>query len=231
MIHLVMSVFAAHFATADVVYKDPATAASGRYHIEAASDDRGILVFIHGSGGAASYKSLLPTLLKITKPYKQAVLMAQVPNDRDTWAEAEHGPQFNHAAYLKGLLNTVVKEKHPHLSGKPVTFVGLSAGSTFLSGDFLPIFVNEFPEGSAILLCGGGPPVGRVASVHDRVRTRFAIEVVITTSDFLYDQTMDAVRYWRNRRVATNLTRIPKGGHCGFDLEKQLQAALNRLQT
>jgi hypothetical protein len=156
-------------------------------------------------------------------------MAVQVPNQRDTWAEPAHGTTFHHASYLKGLLSEALKNKFPHLAKGRYVFVGLSAGSTFLSGDFLPDYIQDYPGGSAVLLCGGGPPL--TASASKPVTGDFKMEVVITVEDFLYNQTLDAVRYWRNRRVPVNLNRLQKGGHCAFDIEQELKAALQRLLT
>ena len=195
----------------------------GKYMIEknAATTRQGVLVFFHGSGSTSSYATNFEDLRKIAGDYKLLPIALQAPNGAITWAE--QGPESGRVTYVRDLLKREVFDKYPSLDPKATIFVGFSAGSTFISGDFLPAHIQDY-GGGAILLCGGAPPQfpRRVASPQGQ----FKMFVAIQPTDFLFAQTMAGVQFWRGQDLTVKTVKPPGSGHCGFSFNEQLVSGL-----
>jgi len=141
-------------------------------------------------------------------------LAVQAPSHAETWAESADGPPKGHAYYAQALLDQAVFAKSPALTRRRSVFVGVSAGSTFLSGDFLPAYGQHY-GGGAVLLCGGGRPLHSATAGGAAVGLRFLF--MIQRGDFLYAQTLDAVNFWEALKVPAELRVMDGSGHCAFD--------------
>ncbi|MCX6107421.1 MAG: hypothetical protein NTY08_16470 [Proteobacteria bacterium] len=189
-----------------------------------------LLVYFHGAGGGPHYTSQLNELTRAAHVYKMALLMIQAPNGTRSWAEPGPGSELRHVDYVNSLLEEKVYSVHKELSRQRTVFVGWSAGSTFISGDFLPSQVGKY-QGGAILLCGGGPPVlptlpENSLPISAQTKAGFRVFYYIHGGDFLARQTMEGVSYWRDRGLAVS-GEHPRGtGHCAFDLSKTLDQGL-----
>ena len=132
-----------------------------------------------------------------------------------------------HKRALRLLHDTILKD--PALDQTRIVFVGFSAGSTFLSGDYLPEKATEY-KGGAVMLCGGGPPVTpsswQVTMLEKGFDESFKLYYYIAEDDFLYRQTMEGIYFWKMRRASPILVAPKSGGHCGFDFIKTLELGL-----
>lgn len=195
----------------------------GKYMMEktAANARQGVLVFFHGSGGTNSYAANFEDLRTIAKEFKLLPIALQAPNGAITWAEK--GPESGRVPYVRDFLKREVFDKYPSLDPKATIFVGFSAGSTFISGDFLPAYIQDY-GGGAILLCGGAPPQfpRRVASP----RGQFKMFVAIQPTDFLFTQTMAGVQFWRGQELTVKTVQPPGSGHCAFSVNDQVRSGI-----
>ena len=188
---------------------------TGKYRIDrpAPGAKLGVLVYFHGSGSTASYAANFSDLSKIAASFDLAPVALQAPDGAITWAEK--GPKSGRIPYAHALLKTEVFGKSPNLDINKTVFVGVSAGATFVAGDFLPSYLKDY-GGGAVLLCGGAVPIYPAKS---SAGTRdFKMFVAIHPTDFLFGQTIAGVDFWRNRGLLVKTIKPLAGGHCGFDL-------------
>jgi len=189
-----------------------------------------LLAYFHGAGGGPHYTSQLNELTRAATAYKMALILIQAPNGARSWAEPGPGSGLRHVDYVNSLLEEKVYNVYKELSRQRTVFVGWSAGSTFISGDFLPSQVGKY-QGGAVLLCGGGPPVlptlpENSLPILPPTKSGFKIFYYILGGDFLARQTMEGVVYWRNRGLTVSGEHPRGAGHCAFDLDKTLEQGL-----
>lgn len=187
----------------------------GKYTIDRPSSDakRGALVYFHGSGATKSYAANFSELMQVAQKFDLTPVALQAPDGAITWAEK--GPPSGRVPYVQALLKTEVFGKSPNLDINKTIFVGVSAGATFVAGDFLPSYFKDY-GGGAVLLCGGASPIYPMkiaTSIKD-----FKMYVAIHPTDFLFGQTIMGVDFWRNRGITVKTIQPAGGGHCGFDL-------------
>jgi len=215
------------------IFQDPITNKSGKYTVKfsarAAAKSQGLLAFFHGSGNTSGYAGVFDALEAVAKEFNLVPLAIQAPNNAITWPDKAIGPSNQHVAYVKSLLERVIFNAHPEMAKDRSIFVGFSAGSTFLSGDFLPAQIDQF-KGGAILLCGGGGPVAQSPSIYQvlppTIAQNFRFHVYIQKNDFLLGQTTQGVSYWKSRGAQVSFETPDGGGHCAFDFAKELQRAM-----
>ena len=189
----------------------------------------GLLVFIHGSGAADSYAAPISQLNQIGKDFNLIIVAVQVPDRIITWAKGSPGDGHRHTEYLEALIQQKLKASYPFDANRAY-FVGLSAGSTYLSGDFLPEVSASF-KGGVLLLCGGAQPFFGLAKDHaDKLKEQYKIYARIDSSDFLYGQTVQAIAFYKTLGFKT-FTDITKngGGHCAFDFAAAVKTGLTKL--
>lgn len=214
----------------EFTYTDAALKKTGKYTLSNPDPSSrpkkpGLLVYFHGSGATNTYASNFSSLDDVARKLGLLAMAVQAPNGSDTWANAATGKSNQHDLYVRNLLDKVF----PTLQGldkNKILFVGISAGSTFLSGDFLPRFLTRY-KGGAVLLCGGGGPVVMEESLFKRLSAKEAsampLSYYIQKADFLYGQTMQGIFYWRQRQAKVAYETPEGGSHCGFDLIKELE--------
>ena len=215
-------------------YTDPALNKSGKYKLQLPSgatvaQPYGLLVFFHGSGGGPSYASIFAELSRVAAAYHLAPLAIQAPNGANSWPDASRTSQQHHVQYVNSLLDALVFKPHPEITRQRVVFVGLSAGSTFISGDYLPSEIGKY-GGGAILLCGGGPPLMLNALNNSPLtadlKQHFKLFSYIQTGDFLFNQTTSGLRYWKYRGLTPIAENPPGGSHCGFAVGQALDQGI-----
>ena len=191
----------------------------------------GLLLFIHGSGATDSYAAPIAQLQEFGKTYDLLIVAVQAPDHATTWPNGNPAQDNRHTAYLKALIAEKLAPAHPFDPNR-VYFVGMSAGSTFLTGDFLPEAGPSF-TGGMVLLCGGAAPFFPLDKTRaDQLRNQLKLYYRIDSSDFLYGQATGAISYYSRLGVRTFTDITHKGGgHCGFDFATALKAALDKIDT
>jgi hypothetical protein len=196
---------------------------TGKYRIDrpAPGTKLGVLVYFHGSGSTASYAANFSDLSKIAASFDLAPVALQAPDGAITWAEK--GPSSGRIPYAQALLKTEVFGKSPNLDINKTIFVGVSAGATFIAGDFLPSHIKDY-RGGAVLLCGGASPIYPIKIAT--TKKDFKMYAVIHPTDFLFGQTIAGVDFWRNRGLLVKTIQPMVAGHCGFDLNAALREGI-----
>ncbi len=198
----------------ETVFKD-AYGRTGKYRIDrpGSGSRRGVLVYFHGSGATANYAANFAELATIAHRFELTPVALQAPDGAITWAEK--GPSSGRISYAQALLKREVFGKSPSLDINKTIFVGVSAGATFVAGDFLPSHIKDY-GGGAVLLCGGASPIYPIKIAT--TKKDFKMYVAIHPTDFLFGQTMMGVDFWRKRGLTVKTIQSAGGGHCGFDL-------------
>jgi poly(3-hydroxybutyrate) depolymerase len=239
-VFLLLTLFLAQAATAGTRternFKDPVTGKSGRYTAAfdpgAAPKSQGLLLFFHGSGNTQGYASVFDSLASVAAEFKLVPLALQAPNQAVTWPEGPNAPHNRHVEYVNSFLEREVFSRHAEITPDRLILVGFSAGSTFLSGDFLPSFVHRH-GGGAVMLCGGGGPVRFPQDVFRKLTKaeaqKFPLYFMIQKKDFLYHQTMQGVGYWKSRQALVHADTPEGGGHCAFDLASELRKGIRKI--
>jgi hypothetical protein len=233
---LLLSTKAAAGPRTEQSFKDPVTGKSGRYTAafepRAAPKSHGLLLFFHGSGNTQGYASVFDSLATVAAEFKLIPLALQAPNNAVTWPEGPNAPDNRHVEYVKSFLERELFPRHAEIAPDRMILVGFSAGSTFLSGDFLPAFLHRH-AGGAVMLCGGGGPVRYPPDVFRKLTTteaqKFPLYFMIQKKDFLYHQTMEGVGYWKSRQALVHADTPEGGGHCAFDLASALRKGIRRI--
>jgi hypothetical protein len=182
----------------------------------------GVLVYFHGSGSTANYAAKFSDLSDIARQFDLTPVALQAPDGAITWAEKD--APSGRIPYAHALLKAEVFGKFPNLDANKSIFVGISAGATFISGDFLPSYINEY-GGGAVLLCGGSSPI-----YQNQLRGKFKnfkMFVAIHPTDFLFSQTVDGVDFWRSFGLTIKSIQPPGKGHCGFDIDKAMKDGIS----
>ena len=218
-------------AAEERLYVHPSLHKTGHYQImpPSGTGPAGVMVFFHGSGAGSAYAAQMELLAGAAKAYNLAVVALEAPDHAVSWAADLPRIGALNTEYVRDLLATTVFGPHPSWSSERTVFVGYSAGSTFLSGDFLPDAVEHF-RGGAVLLCGGGMPLNstkqNTAPLGARVRQHFKMYYVIQTGDFLFNQATAGFNLWKSRGLKVAGESPAGGSHCGFDLGKALRDGL-----
>ena len=189
----------------------------------------GLMLFIHGSGGGDHYAATASVLAGVAREHNLILVAVQAPDHAVSWPNGNPAENNRHAQYLRSLIATRLASE---LKFDPARLylVGLSAGSTFLAGDFLAEIGKDY-RGALVLLCGGASPFFGIDRLAENARAgRFKIYVRIDTSDFLYAQTMQSVDFFKKTgfTVVTDISSEGRG-HCAFDPAAVVSTALVRV--
>lgn len=239
VVFLVLLVFATRAAAGtrtEQSFKDPVTGKSGLYtaafETRAAPKSQGLLVFFHGSGNTQGYAGVFETLAAAGREFNLSPVALQAPNNAVTWPEGPHAPNNRHVEYVKSFLEREIYAKHPEIKADRLILAGFSAGSTFLSGDFLPVGLRNY-TGGAVMLCGGGGPVRFPPDVFRKLTPeealRFPLYFMIQKKDFLYPQTLQGIDYWKSRQTLLHAETPEGGAHCAFDFASELMKGIRKI--
>ncbi|HYX35677.1 MAG TPA: hypothetical protein VE954_21485 [Oligoflexus sp.] len=217
-------------------FKDPVTGKSGLYTAafaeRAAPNSHGLLLFFHGSGNTQGYAGSFETLEAAGREFNLIPVALQAPNQAITWPEGPNAPNNRHVEYVESFLNREIYAKHSAVDRRRLILVGFSAGSTFLSGDFLTAGIRQY-QGGAVMLCGGGGPVRMPPDVFTKLSSveanHFPLYFLIQKKDFLYPQTMQGIAYWKNRQAKVQAETPEGGGHCAFDFATELRRGIRKI--
>jgi hypothetical protein len=216
-------------------FKDPVTGKSGLYtaafESRGAPKSQGLLLFFHGSGNTQGYASSFEALERAGREFNLVPLALQAPNNAVTWPEGPNSPNNRHVEYVTSFLEREIAAKHPEINRDRLILVGFSAGSTFLSGDFLPGSIRQL-KGGAVMLCGGGGPVTYPPDVFRKLTPeesqKFPLYFMIQKKDFLFAQTLQGIGYWKSRQALVHADTPDNGGHCAFDFLAEMTRGIRK---
>lgn len=187
----------------------------------------GLLLYFHGTGGAASYKSVPGTLVSVARKHRLWPVSIRAP-DGFNWPSQSWESRNGFAEYVDDLLRKRLL-RLPWVDSRRIFFMGWSAGAIFLSGDFLPHFGAGY-RGAALMFCGGGMPfLPAVYKVED-LKKNMVLYYRIGQKDFLFRQTMPAVKFYRRFGVRVLVRVGQEAGHCNFDMAKELKEGLAKIR-
>jgi hypothetical protein len=188
---------------------------------------RATMVVLHGSGGAGNLQSLLESvsLSACRNQFRMAALAA--PNKKRNWPfESATGEGQD-----KFLLEFLREDLPAHFNlsraqkREPLMLVGVSAGATFLMGDFYPRHASQF-KGLALALCGGAwPNYPRIVGVKT-LDVRFPLFVQIGKSDFLLEQVKAGLTRYAEMGLPVRASFTDAAGHCAFDFNQAIDAVI-----
>lgn len=177
-----------------------------------------LLIFFHGSGGAKSYATPLTKLKPLRKKFKIHLMSIRSPT-RGNWPEKSPNNQ-SHVEYTREIIKHVQKG----YKFKELILVGYSAGSTFVSGDFIPKYDFNYKL-RGILLCGGGWPLSRTLDSTDVLRKKVQLYFRIGRKDFLFDQVMATMAFYAYHKISLK-KKVTEEGHCQFPLRTSVEEGL-----
>lgn len=220
----------------ELSFKDPLTGKSGHYtaafESRGAPKSQGLLLFFHGSGNTKGYASSFEVLERAGREFNLVPVALQAPNNAITWPEGPNSPNNRHVEYVTSFLEREIAAKHPEINQDRLILVGFSAGSTFLSGDFLPDSIRKL-KGGAVMLCGGGGPVSYPPDVFRKLTAeesrKFPLYFMIQKKDFLYAQTVQGLGYWKSRQALVHADTPNDGGHCAFDFGTEMIRGIRKI--
>lgn len=188
---------------------------------------RATMVVLHGSGGAGNLSSLLKSvsISACRNRFRMAALAA--PNKKRNWpfeSTAGEGQDRFLVEFLRDVLpahfNLSRSQRH-----EPLMLIGVSAGATFLMGDFYPRHASQF-KGLALALCGGAwPNYDRIVGVKT-LDAGFPLFVQIGKSDFLFEQVKAGLTRYAEMGLPVRASFTDAAGHCAFDFNQAIDAAL-----
>ena len=181
-----------------------------------------LLVFFHGSGGAAGYAQPMKNLKTIADDYGFHIMSIKAPTGNN-WPNPDFAKDNGHITYAHEAIQQQVKA----LGIKKVVFLGWSAGSTFLVGDFIPV-VGSYYQGGAIMLCGGGRPYFDQFYRLSLIRKNMRLYFRVGSKDFLYDQVREVIAHYQKAQIKLSYM-LTKEKHCGFSLVAATREGLQAL--
>ncbi len=189
------------------------------------------MVVLHGRGGSTSVGSLLESFRPSLCKHNLKGIAPAAPTANANWPfetpSGEGQDQF--------LLDLIQKDARELLKLSPkkavgsVLVVGVSAGATFLMGDFYPKHGHQL-RGTAIALCGGSWPVNGVIQGVKTIEANFPLFVQIGKTDFLFDQVRAGLTKYSELGLPVRARFTDRSGHCAFDFNEAIDNVLAEAQ-
>ncbi|NBW80471.1 hypothetical protein EBR21_01835 [bacterium] len=213
------------FPESDVVLSDCQDSKGDLRH--AARKWDGAMVVLHGSGGAGSLKDLAQMLSVSTCKHRLRLAVPAAPTRNRNWPfETSQGERQD-----EYLLELIKKDIPAAWQAPPATIVtnlfivGISAGATFLMGDFYPRHAHQF-KGRALALCGGAwPSQDKIVGIK-KLDADFPLFVQIGTSDFLFEQVRAGLTKYSKMGLPLQASFTDAPGHCAFDFNAAVDAVM-----
>jgi hypothetical protein len=169
----------------------------------------GLTIHLHGDGGG-DYDWLYEDNARIGLEHGLLGIVVRAPNNKCCWYE---GGEAN-AKFLDDLIQNEFFVKY-NIDKRRVYFSGVSGGSQFLTGQFIPIYGSRYNSG-AVMLCGGPDNwQDSITSTPEFVRD-FKLYWYSTQGDFLLDQVQEGISYYKNLGMQVGSEIRPSGDHCDF---------------
>lgn len=189
----------------------------------------GLLVVLHGRGGhAAAQLSTMATQFKAVACKRNlALVVPEAASANRNWpferAGGDKQDQFLNEL-LEKKIPTLVKIKKPHTT----FFVGISAGATFLMGDFYPRHAQRY-SGAAIALCGGSWPTDTRQLTELGKFKKMPLAIRISEKDFLFRQARAGIVAYEKARIPVYKRITSESGHCAFSMDEATEEALSQI--
>jgi hypothetical protein len=169
----------------------------------------GLTIHLHGDGGG-DYDWLYEDNARIGLKHGLLGIVVRAPNRKCCWYE---GGEAN-AKYLDDLIQNELFVKY-NIDKRRVYFSGVSGGSQFLTGQFIPLYGSRYNSG-AVMLCGGPDNWQRSINSTPEFIAGFKLYWYATQGDFLLDQVQDGIRYYQGLGMQVGSEIRPTGDHCDF---------------
>lgn len=209
---------------------------SSKYSLVKPTENKGILLFLHGEGAANENPVRVKEISAIAAKHDLAAVAVASPLG-NSWlgpVDTTNENLIPAAAYLNEFIDHLTKE-HKMASNR-IFLVGVSESSSFINAHFLPnVAETSVKGGGSILLCGGKVPVYRTAAgaPEFKVSKAFAkshpIFAYIQKADKLFEQTKAGIQELANYGFPVKSSMPEGGSHCGFDLNVQIKGSLDIL--
>ena len=184
---------------------------------DVATKTYGLHIHLHGDGGGGytdfPNKETRNNLIGIA---------IKAPNAGMTWGRDEG---VAHGQYVNELIEKVLLKNY-NIDKDRIYFSGVSGGSYFLAGNFLPTFGAKYSAG-AILMCGGEPPRVSIAQPEFLTKTKTYWLITKDERPDITASVQQATAAYKQQLttlgVSDSTTVMPVeyygtgGGHCAFN--------------
>ena len=195
--------------------------ALGRCAANSKSKPEGILVLLHGRGGHTAIEKLVNAFPKFACRRNFAVVAPAAPTANKNWPfEQKRGEKQD--LFLLELIQKNLPQTFSINENTPIHLVGISAGATFLMGDFYPRHGFKL-KGLAAALCGGSWPTQSEINGFKDIEKHFPLFVQISKQDFLFKQTEAGLKRYMDLGLPLRAKITEEPGHCAFDFEQSLE--------
>lgn len=195
--------------------------ALGRCAANSKSKPEGIVVLLHGRGGHTAIEKLVNEFPKFACRRNFAVVAPAAPTANKNWPfEQKQGEKQD--LFLLELLQKNLPQTFSMNEKTPIYLVGISAGATFLMGDFYPRHGFKL-KGLAAALCGGSWPTQSEIKGFKNIEQHFPLFVQISKQDFLFKQTEAGLKRYMDLGLPLRAKITEEPGHCAFDFEESLE--------
>lgn len=189
----------------------------------------GLMVVLHGRGGHTQLDKLAQRFKTIACSRNLAVVVPAASSSNQNWPfEREGGDKQD--LFLIEILKNEIQKKTKITEPSDTVFIGISAGATFLMGDFYPRHANLY-RGAAIALCGGSWPTDKSKLKEKENFKKFPLTLRISKKDFLYKQSEAGIRTYEAHGIPVIKKITHEQGHCNFPLETAAEELLNELKS
>jgi hypothetical protein len=188
----------------------------------------GIVVLLHGRGGHTAIEKLVNAFPKFACRRNFAVVAPAAPTANKNWPfEKKQGEKQD--LFLLELLQKNLRQTFSMNEKTPIHLVGISAGATFLMGDFYPRHGFKL-NGLAAALCGGSWPTQSEINGFKDIEKHFPLFVQISKQDFLFRQTEAGLKRYTDLGLPLRAKITEETGHCAFDFEESLERIAAMIQ-
>lgn len=169
----------------------------------------GLTIHLHGDGGG-DYQWLFEPNVAIGKKHDLIGIVVMAPNAAKRW----YNDGEKNAVFLSELIEKELFAKY-NVDPERVYFSGVSGGSQFLTGQFLPLFGGRYNSG-AVLLCGGPASWLKSFDASESFVKRFKLAWYTHAGDFLADQVEAGIEFYKDKGFQVDAEILPGGKHCEF---------------
>ncbi|MEY4631509.1 MAG: hypothetical protein RIQ81_1629 [Pseudomonadota bacterium] len=186
----------------------------------------GLTIHLHGDGGG-DYRWLFEDNVRIGLEHDLIGIVVLAPNAERRWYR--QGEQ--NARFLHELIQNEIAKKYD-IDLNRVYFSGVSGGSQFLTGQFIPLYGRYYRSG-AVMLCGGPENWQSRLDMGQEDIKSFRLSWLSTAGDFLLDQVEEGISYYQAQGFPVKSEILRSGEHCDFPggidgaLERKIKEVLH----